>query len=221
MTGPAIANASRWWTGPGEPDFIAQEVVGPFGVADLVGVRYDQPALKARSEHGIEPISDLLALRVVLACRRAPRTTARLGDMLGVGGSAVRRAIRIAKHAGALDSASDQRHRIHPAWRPVARRLVAVELKRTDWKRAADQTWAYSRWAHATWMVLGKPPPLSAVRTLCDRGVGLGYLGCEGEFNVLLRPKTSRRSSAVASIWAGEQALSNAPPYSGRFRLTS
>jgi len=210
MTLPAAEAWPSWWRGRQPPDFIAREVVGPHGIADLVAVQFDRPALRARATAGLHALGDLAALRVVLACRRSARPTVDLAEILGLSESGVRRAVHLAYEAGALEDAGDRRHRTNVSWRPVGHRLVAVELKRSDWQRAADQLWAYQGWASSTWLVLGKRPPMSAVKGLYDAGMGLAYLGESTQMQVVLRPKSKRRLSGVASVWASEQALEHA-----------
>jgi hypothetical protein len=179
-------------------------------IADLVGVRFDVGALRARRAAGIGVTDDFLALRVILACRRTARTTSELADALGFTASGIRRAVRVAYDVGAIHSHGARRHRTHPSWRPIARRLVAVELKRSDWRRAADQAWAYQEWANAAWIVLGQRPPASALQTLTGSGLGLGYLGDDSRMHAVLRPAARRHVSGAATIWAAEQALVHA-----------
>lgn len=209
MTQPAAEGWARWWQGRAVPDFIAREVVGPHGIADLVAAQFDSAALRSRATAGILGTEDVGALRAILACRRFARSTADLMRLLDLSESGVRRAVRIGCEAGALQRVDGRRHLTHAGWRPVARRLVAVELKRSDWQRAVDQLWAYQGWASSAWLVLGKRPPLSAIEGLWGMGMGLAYLGEDGNTQVVLRPKT-KRLSGIASIWAGEQALGRA-----------
>jgi hypothetical protein len=207
MTHPVIGELERWWGARRPADFVAQEIVGPLGIADLVAARFDEGALAARRAAGIAATDDLLALRVILECRRAARTTSDLAAMLGFSLSGVRRAVRVACDIGALWQEGARRHRTHPAWRPAARRLVAVELKRTDWRRAADQAWAYQGWANATWLVLGQCPTEAALGAMSSAGVGLGYLGEDRRVHVLTRPRSRRGLTGVPSVWAGEQMV--------------
>lgn len=210
MTEPTIAAWASWWTGPAEPDFIAREIVGPLAIADLVAVHFDHRVLRDRLAAGIRTTDDFLTLRVLLACRPSARTVAELGTMLGFSESGIRRAVRHGYDVGALVAGQGRRHRTHEVWRPAGRRLVAVELKRTDWRRAAQQGWAYLAWANTSWLVLGQRPTRAAVECLTDTGLGLAYLGDDERLHRVLRPRTRRRPTGSAGVWAGEQALANA-----------
>jgi hypothetical protein len=209
MTAPAIAATASWW-GRGAPDFVAREIVGPLAIADVVGVQFDHAALRDRRSAGLQATDDLLVLRVLLACRGRARTASGLAAELDLSESGIRRAVRDGRELGVLVEAGGRRHRTHDAWRPAGKRLVAVELKRTDWRRAAQQAWAYQEWANASWLVLGQRPPLSAVQTLIHSGIGLAYLGEDEKLHRVLRPAPRRRASVESATWAAEQALVHA-----------
>lgn len=206
MTGPAAAAVAQWWPARENPDVVASEIVGPLARADLVAFQFDAKALRDRERAGIVPIDDLLAVRVILACRRAALTTPALVARLGLSLSAVRRAVRDGYDVGALH-ADGRAHRTHSNWRPAARRQVAVELKRSDWRRGSHQAAAYQAWANASWLILGQRPPRTAIDGLRGTGLGLGYLGEDERLNVVLRPVYRRRISGDMSIWVGEQAV--------------
>jgi hypothetical protein len=208
MTEPASVGWRDWWGSRRAPDFVAREIVGPLAIADLVAVHFDRRALLARDAAGIRATNDYLTVGVLLACRRSPRRTSDLAALLGVGLSSVRRAARLGHEIGALDCVSG-RHRTHSAWQPAARRMVAVELKRSEWRRATRQVCAYQSWAHAAWLVLGKRPPRSAMLGFAGSGLGLAYLDNNERARVVQRP-TARRATGHASVWAGEQTLLSA-----------
>lgn len=212
MTEPAAAAAEFWWRFRQAPDFVAREIVGPLAVADLVAVQFDHGAVKDRRQAGIRPTDDFLTLQVVMSCRRTARSVSDLAGLLRVSDSGVRRATRIGLESGALveESGRVRRYRTHDAWRPVGRRMVAAELKRSDWRRAADQAWAYQAWSNAVWLVLGTRPPIEAAGRLAETGIGLAYLGEDERLNIVVRPARARRLSGVASVWASEQALRRA-----------
>lgn len=212
MTDPAAAAAESWWRFRQAPDFVAREIVGPLAVADLVAVQFDHGAVKDRRQATIRPTDDFLALQVIMSCRRTARSVSDLAGLLRVSDSGVRRAMRIGLEFGALveDGGRVRRYRTHDAWRPVGRRMVAAELKRSDWRRAAYQAWAYQAWANAAWLVLGTRPPLEAAGPLAESGIGLAYLGEDERLNIVVWPARAKRLSGTASVWASEQALRHA-----------
>ena len=211
MTGLATA-ASRWWWGARrEPDFIAAEIVGPDAIADLAAVRFDHRRLRERAAAGIQPVVDVLALRVLLAARRRAMTTSELAAACRVSPSGVRRAIGVAVERGALVREARAAYRTHRAWGPAAARVVAVELKLQDWPAALEQAHAYSRWANAAWMLLARTPPPAALTMAAREAVGVAVLAPSGEVALLARPPARRHPvQRWAAIWASEQVLDRA-----------
>ena len=211
MTGAVEGAWASWWPYRGKPDVVAHEVVGPLAIADLVAVQFDQSALRARASAGIRPLSDYAALAAAFACQRAARRTADLVPLLGLGESSVRRALRLACEAGVVEAVDRGRYRTHRDWSRVGHRLVALELKKAAWQRAAEQVWAYQSWANSAWVVLGQRPPRTAMEALAGSGMGLAYVDEDENVRALLRPKSRRYATSVASAWAAEQALEAAP----------
>jgi hypothetical protein len=210
MTDAVARSRDAWWPYRQDPDFVAREIVGPLGVADLVAIRFDHSALRTRAAAGIRAVGDYAALSVVMACRRSSLRCRDLAEVLGLSDSAVRRAVRAAYEKGVLEDGGGGRHRTHPAWAPLSHRMVAAELKRVDWRRAVAQVWAYQEWANSAWLVLGRQPPLSALQGLAGTGMGLAYLDETEAVRVVMRPTSKRAPSRVATTWAAEQALEHA-----------
>lgn len=211
MTDLAAAAAPWWWLRGLQHDFVAAEIVGPNAVADLVGIRFDQRRLGAREAEGIAPVVDALALHALRACRGHVMSTSELAEACHVTSSGIGRALAIAVDANAMIRRGRGRYACHPAWAPVGARMVAVELKLENWRRAFDQAQSYACWANATWVVLARVPPAEARAHAAAHGMGLAVLGSDGMIERLVRPHTIRRPRVPwAALWAGEQALARA-----------
>lgn len=211
MTVPAREAGQAWWRGRRPPCIVADEIVGPDAIADLVGARFDAACVRRRKEAGIRPLTDPLALQAVLAGRRATLTTREMAEACKVTPSGIRRGIRLALEAGALVETTRFCYTTHPRWSPVVRRAVAVELKLRDWSRALRQAIAYRTWANAAWVLLAKRPPVVAIDVAAAAGVGLGTLSPDGTLTAWLRPEVRpARIPHWSSIWVGEQLLAAA-----------
>lgn len=211
MTELAAAACPWWWPRGLTHDFVADEIVGPDAVADLVGVRFDQRRLAARETAGIAPVVDVLALQALTACRNRVMSTQELALACHVTPSGIRRALAVADEAGAILRQGRGRYATHPAWSPIGARLVAVELKLDNWRAAFTQAEAYARWANATWVVLGRRPQSAAVTYAQREGIGLAVLATDGNIKRLVRPRAVRKPALRwAALWASEQALARA-----------
>lgn len=211
MLDPTLAAADRWWGARRGPDFAGTEIVGPEAIADLAAVRFDRARLRLRREAGIEPIPDVLALRVLALARGRSMTSTELADACRVSRSGVRRAINFALDRNALLREQRTRYRTHDAWGPGTDRTVAVELKLQDWGAALRQSYAYSMWAHASWAILARTPPPQAVALARAEGLGLAVLAPSGGMRLLARPRSRRKvNNPLMSLLASEQVLARA-----------
>ena len=211
MREPVLAASQAWWGARQEPDFTAAEIVGPDAIADLAAARFDHERLRRRVDAGIQPVTDALALRVLLAARRRTHTTSELAAICRVSPSGVRRAISIAVDHGALVRQGRSHFRTHSAWAPATARLVAIELKLDDWSSALQQAYAYSLWANVAWVVLASATRADILAAAGADGVGGALLTADGELRRLVRPTPRRRPALpFASIWAGEQVVARA-----------
>lgn len=205
MAGPVIERSKRWW-GRREPDVVAVEVVAPGAIADVLGCSFGESAVRARLAANATPLLEWAPVACVSACAHQPRTTAELAVLTGLSQSSVCKAVARAIAAGALrrEGRFLKRER---EWRPVARRLVAVELKLTDWWKALKQAESYARWADASWVVMGGTITEELYGRCEAGGLGLGRLSRES-FDVLLRPRTHKiEAFNTARLLASEQAL--------------
>jgi hypothetical protein len=218
MTSPAIAASQNWWAGRSAADAVAREIVAPGAIADLVGIRFDRRAVEARRKAQIEPLVDALALQLVLATRRRAMSTRELADLFRISPSGARRAIRIAIDKGAMVDGGGALS-AHPEWQPIGQRMVAVELKLHDWRRAFTQALNYQSWASAAWVVLGRPPSEEALVAARRAGIGLGYFVEDSKVRTLVRARSRERlrSGDWASVWAAEQVLAEVEAGSAEF----
>jgi hypothetical protein len=205
MTRPAAQAAKRWW-GRGKLDVVAHEVVAPGAIADIVGCAFDAAKLNRRLDHEYEPILEWAPLACVSACARGAATTSELSSLTGLSVSAVRKATALAVAHGALERNGRvlQRKR---QWSSPVRRMVAVELKLSDWRKALYQAMSYSHWADEAWVVMGRSVSADLRDAAVNAGVGVALL--DGEAMIVVAKPTRRRHGDfdVSRLLAGEQAL--------------
>jgi hypothetical protein len=85
----------------------------------------------------------------------------------------------------------------------VAEKIVAIEAKLRDWRKALYQASRYLDYAAESWVVL-EQRSLTAAREHTDafsaRGIGLMGLGARGELEIVARP-LSRTPRMAHRVW--------------------
>ncbi|MBK5233079.1 MAG: hypothetical protein JJE13_08890 [Thermoleophilia bacterium] len=211
MTSPAIAANGSWWGSKQDPDFIAGEIVGPDAVADLAAIRFARGPVETRLREGIGPVTNALALQVLMFARDNPVTSAEVADQFRISRSAASNALSLGLEVGAIRKQPKHRYLTHPGWSSVAARVVAVELKLSNWQGAIRQAAAYSRWANSSWVILSREPNVQAVEAARSLGIGLALLSSEGTLHRIVRAVNTRSpGDEFAAAWASEQIYGRA-----------
>lgn len=195
--------------GPAVPDVVVVEAQSNVGVVDLLSVAFDNEALEHRIKGGLEPVTLPLRVRVLdaLSRRRAVRVET-LARRVGSRPLALTRStLRPLEELGAIEMAGG---RVLPtgAWRPIARRLTAVELKLSRWQQVLRQADNAAFGVDAAWAVLDaarSQAALGQVELFRLFGVGLATISSDGELRVVTRPRRRPRVRWVRS-WLGETA---------------
>ncbi|MFI9815373.1 hypothetical protein [Saccharothrix variisporea] len=132
--------------------------VVPYGIADVVHVAVDQEVVEERRALGASPITDHheLTLFMILQHSRHDGYRAReIAVRAGMSVEGLRRGpLARLTAAGHVERLSG--HIYRPTWRyrTAICALVAIEVKRTDWRRAAQQALRYTTFADRTYLAL-------------------------------------------------------------------
>lgn len=211
MTSPAIAANGSWWGSRQDPDFITGEIVGPDAVADLAAVRFARGPVETRLREGIGPVTNALALQVLMFARNNPVTSAEVAEEFRVSRSTASNALSLGLELGAIRKQAKHGYLTHPGWSPVTARVVAVELKLSNWQGAIRQAAAYSRWANSSWVILNRKPNAQAAETARSLGIGLALLSSDGKLRRIIRAVNARSPvDEFAAAWASEQIYGRA-----------
>jgi hypothetical protein len=165
------------------PDaIVANEIDGGYGVADLVGA--EAPTLSSRMS---QPIRESIQL-ALLDFLDEPKAEAELRRWAPMGWRQLReRGLRPLIDAGAIDI--DGSGRFCCAWveHDPFERMIAVELKLRDWRRAVTQSFRYRLFADASYIAMPTRYAERAVGHASDAGVGV--LAVDGtEVREILQP---------------------------------
>jgi len=222
----------------GDPDVVTfREVPAARGVPDLVMVRFDSVALKARAAHGVQPLSSDREVRIVQLLRRAG--TLNRGEIArgtGLPPEYLRRsALPMLEQLGWLQlHAKDVV--LRPGTAPIGRRVVTVEAKLRDWFRAFNQARDQFHSADAAYIALDEcsgGPLQDQVDAIAQRGVGVILVNADTRrHRVIARPHRvlDRRATAVGrellaersnALWSRGERSGQVSPVFGWFPPTN
>jgi len=204
-----LAQLHKLVPGRTHADIVVIEAQADVGIIDLLAVAFDDEALAHRIKGGLGPVTLPLRVRVLDALSRPrPLRVETLARRVGSNPRALTRStLRPLEDLGALEIAG---RLVRPtgAWKPVARRLTAVELKLSRWRQALRQADNAAFGVDAAWALLDAARARSAVEQVDHFrlfGVGLATISSDGELRVVTRPRRRPRVRWVRS-WLGETA---------------
>jgi hypothetical protein len=202
---PALLDVARRLATPCDRPVVAvSEVVGLFGIADLVALVVNPERLQARAAAAVGPIlnhADASILAAVVSSRG--RVIEEVRQRSGLPEPLIQRRLPMLRRVGAISVDARGRITRHPAMVPLGR-AHAIEGKVRDWRRGIQQAGTYQLWADTATLVLGQAPadPEDAVALSKRRGIGLAV---EKQFlsKPQLRPRSAgRRLSTSEHVWA-------------------
>jgi hypothetical protein len=191
---------------------VFTEVPAVHGRPDVVGVRFDADALRRRTLAGIVPLSGDAEVRAIHALGKGGAEIGEIAARIGMSRDYVRRAV--------VPLLSDLGWIVRDAERVVRRpeadwagqRVVTVEAKLRDWRRALAQARRQKRSADAAYIALdarssARVAPHAA--QIAQGGIGvLSVHPNSGRVHVLARPAASpKRDTAVGRALIAERAL--------------
>ncbi len=183
---------------------VLREVVGPFGIPDLVAVVGHSSAVAARRKLPVPPLlNEVDAAFVGAASSGAPRRVETIARRLGWAVPILTRRLPDLLRSGALIETRPGVVVRPEALRPVGR-LYAVETKVSDWKRAVRQGRQYQVWCDAYVVVmepLGSQPSSDLARAAAEDGAGAIVGG-----RMLSRPRVRARPE-WRRLWGSEHVI--------------
>jgi hypothetical protein len=194
------------------------EVQTTRGVVDVVLAEFDEQAFQDRKGRGLIPLIGLTEASVVhaLAMRRITLTNSHvLANHVGVSAAHLRRAVLPnLRNAGWLRQAgTDEWSLAFPYVSPL-KRIIAIEVKRTDWRRALVQAASHVEFADVTYVALdgARGPDTSVFEDAFVRaGVGLIHVTAtrrtiadplDANLRKVIAPSRGRRRSIARTVVA-------------------
>lgn len=191
---------------------IFTEVPAVHGRPDVVGVRFDTNVLHVRVLAGVVPLSGDAEVRTVHALGSAGAEIGEIAARIGMSRDYVRRAVvpLLSDLGWIVRDAERIVRRPEAQW--AGRRIVTVEAKLKDWRRALAQARRQKHSADAAYIALDA---LSSARLapharqIAEGGIGvLTVRPDSGRVEILARPSvSSRHATAVGRALLAERAL--------------
>jgi hypothetical protein len=191
MTEPVRRQVNRLWPKLGDKHVVIEEIPGPRGIIDLLVAEFDRGAMARRVRRSVGPILRAEQVQILWALRdHKPHRVSTIAKLGGWSPSVIASTLPTLASTR-LITVSNGQVEATGRWEPVGRRLLAIELKRSAWRRALRQatyfTYAADRAIVALdWRSAGAVE--DRVAEFVKRKVGLALVSSSGELRVVHRP---------------------------------
>ena len=192
-----------------------REVPAARGVPDLSVVRFDPDRVAERIEKGIRCLTTDVEVRVVLALRQRGADLAELAERLNLSRDYLRRSVLpMLTQLGWVEVRAGGAIQLRTGARSAGLRVVTVEAKLRDWRRAFAQARHQQLSADAAYIALDAAHsrvPLGEIHGIAERGIGVVIVDAQtGQHTVAVRPRSvhAPRVTALGRMLVSERCLS-------------
>jgi len=162
----------------------------PNGIADLVGIGL---ATHAANRSTLGHIPPQWAYTLHCLPHEEPFSLGNVATLANVTMGSARLMLRNFGDSGFCAQIPDSKQWIKTRQpEPVAKKIVAIEAKLRDWRRALYQAAQHVAYASQAWVVLDRsalPSSRRHAQEFADRGIGLAGLSAEGELDIVMHPR--------------------------------
>lgn len=198
--------------GLGEPFFEVQTL---HGIADVVFAVVDWDVMSQRSLLGLPAVTELSAVATLMALRTSKdegscpcmQTTA-LAARTGISAGHLRSTLLPRLVESGWVSPERNGWALRAEFIPPVKSMTAVEIKRSDWKRALSQANAYTDFSDSAYVAMDYArvrDTKAMIPSFTFTGVGLVTIRSNAEANIMARiiaPKRRRRRGLAHSVVA-------------------
>lgn len=212
---PTLRSLAKKLPGADRGILLIPELVGPFGIADLVTVVGQTELIAERISSNIPPLLSEVDCMILAACKGHPVKKEEIATTIGRPLPTTVRRIAKLSALGALESNFNGKIKRTASIRPVGR-IWALEAKVRSWDRALAQSLRYSLWADGSIAVLNHIPAAStteAKQRAKVMGIGLTHR------NKWLQRAKMQNHTESRRLWASEHviaAIMGTPSYPGQ-----
>ncbi len=170
--------------------YAAHEVDCAHGIADIVLFERSE---RVNKNGRVQHLSPQWAYGLTLVPYRKAFTTSDFSALTRLSKRAAREVLSNFVDAGFVRRSN----RVTDSWikfrqpKPIAKELIAVEAKLSNWKRAAYQAARYQHFAHFSWVLLDTArakPAIENIGHFVNRNLGLALFDSERGLQIVCRP---------------------------------
>jgi hypothetical protein len=190
------------------------EVPARLGVPDVSAIRYDWDVVASRAEGGVRPLATEPTVRASLLLRRRSLDVGQLAEAMRMSKSHVQRVVvEDMRELGWLQENAGTKLRLKKGAQHAGQRVVTVEAKLRDWKKALGQARRQRSSADHTYIALDSHTAgrlTSDLPALARQGIGLIAVDPEtSSMRIVLRSKSplTRGPSIVGRTLMAERGL--------------
>lgn len=182
---------------------LVAEPPGPFGIPDFVAVYGTRDRLDARLGLPVPPLLNRVDAGIVAALAVArPLSTASVARRTGWRPDTIERRLPGLVRAGAVQLAGSGTY-VRPAALTSIGRLLALEVKVRDWRRAVLQGRTYASWCDTYAIVLGRLSATSGDDLVAQVLRDAAGLAVDGRW--IVRPRLTQ--AGTTSLWGSEHLV--------------
>jgi hypothetical protein len=189
---------------------VVYELQTVHGIADIVAVDFDDEAIERRMRHGVGPIVDPLALRTFLQLTSGARRTPDIARLVEASARHVGSVILPQLESDGLVRRASGGWVAATEYVPIAKRIVAIEAKRRDWRSGLAQARRYLAFSNRSLLVISSTASRPLEEILVGSAVpriGIATLQLDSErLRVLRNPRWQNPGSRYEFLVVAERA---------------
>jgi DNA-binding MarR family transcriptional regulator len=186
-------------------DALEEEFTAGYGIADIVGIKYNPHKLKARIDSGFEPVTNIRELSILtLLQKNNPSSSDDLAKKIGLSVSYVKKTLlKSLIEKGYIERKANEYILVRDV-SALTDLVVSVEAKLTKWKDALAQAKRYQHFSNIVFVAL----PVYTVRKI-DKELfkrnNIGVLAIESDSVIIeLEPERMKPKTPVMHLYCNE-----------------
>lgn len=187
-------------------DAVEEEFSAGYGIADIVGIRYDCRKLKSRVDCGLKkPVSNIRELSILEAFQeKSPLTVDVLAKKIGLSDSYIKQVLlKSLVGKGYLEKHGNE-YTLIAEISSFTNLVVSVEAKLTKWRDALAQAKRYQHFSNIVFVALPQQTVKRIERDLFKKN-NIGVLSVNSDsINIELKPQLMKPKTNVMHLYCNE-----------------